>query len=83
MWGPYSPRPPPTKTAPMHAEFAVIIPRCEVAPVALARYLLSDVPFALLSPVDLLSMAAAPNLFRDSPHEEIEAKFKGAGKITI
>jgi hypothetical protein len=81
--GALQPTTPPTKTAPMHAEFAVIIPRCEVAPVALARYLLSDVPFALLSPVDLLSMAAAPNLFRDSPHEEIEAKFKGAGKITI
>jgi transposase InsO family protein len=61
----------------------VIIPRCEVAPVALARYLLSAVPFALLSPVDLISMAAAPNLFRNSPHEEIAAKFKAAGKITI
>jgi hypothetical protein len=34
-------------------------------------------------PVDLLSMAAAPNLFRNSPHEEIDAKFKEAGKITI
>ncbi len=61
----------------------MLIPRCEVAPVALARYLLSSVPFALLIPVDLLAMAATPNLFRQTPHEEIAARFAEAGKVTI
>ena len=56
---------------------------CEVAPVALARYLLSAVPFALLMPVDLLAMASAPNVFRQSPHDEIAARFAKAGKVTI
>ncbi len=59
------------------------LPRSEVSPLALARYLLSAVPFALLIPVDLLAMAYAPNLFRLSPHEEIAARFAKAGKITI
>ncbi len=81
--GALQPTTPPTKTAPFHADVAVVIPRCEVAPVALARYLLSDTPFALLAPVDLLAMASAPNLFRNSPHVEIAAKFAAAGKITI
>jgi hypothetical protein len=31
------PASPPTKTEPCLAEFAVVLPRCEVAPVALAR----------------------------------------------
>ena len=51
---------PPTTKEPEPAELAVLLPRCEVAPVALARYLLSTVPFALLMPVDLLAMASAP-----------------------
>ncbi len=61
----------------------MLIPRCEVAPVALARYLLSAVPFALLMPVDLLAMASAPNVFPWSPHEDIAARFTQAGKVTI
>jgi transposase InsO family protein len=77
------PATPPTKTAPVQADFAVMIPRCEVAPVALARYLLSTIPFALLIPVDLLAESYAPELYKMSPHEEIEARFAKAGKITI
>ncbi len=67
---------PPTKNEPLPSELAVLIPRCEVAPVALARYLLSTVPFAILVPVYLLAMASAPNIFRQAPHRK-------AGKITI
>jgi hypothetical protein len=40
------PATPPSKAEPAKADFAVMLPRCEVAPVALARYLLSAVPFA-------------------------------------
>ncbi len=74
---------PPTKTEPIPAEFAVLLPRCEVAPVTLARYLLSTVAFAILVPVDLLSFASAPNIFPNAPHVQIAAKFAKAGKITI
>jgi hypothetical protein len=75
--------PPTSKGEPAPAELAMLIPRCEVAPVALARYLLSSVPFALLMPVDLLSMASAPNVFPRSPHDEIAARFAKAEKVTI
>ncbi len=74
---------PPSTKEPEPADLAVLLPRCEVAPVVLARYLLSDVPFPLLMPVDLLAMASAPNVFRQSPHEEIAARFAKAGKVTI
>ncbi len=74
---------PPSKTEPLAANLAILLPRCEVAPVALARYLLSDVLFALLMPVDLLAIASAPNLYRQSPHAEIAARFAKARKITI
>ncbi len=74
---------PPTKSAPTAVEFAVFLPRCEVAPVALARYLLSPVPFAMLVPVDLLLQASAPNVFLLAPHHEIAARFAKAGKLTI
>jgi hypothetical protein len=77
------PATPPTKTAPVHTDFAVMIPRCEMAPVALARYLLSTIPFVLLIPVDLLAVSYTPNLYKLSPHEEIEARFAKAGKVTI
>ncbi len=74
---------PPSKTEPASADLAVLIPRCEVAPVALARYLLSSVPFALLMPVDLLAMAYAPNVFQRSPHNDLADRFAKAGKVTM
>jgi hypothetical protein len=74
---------PPTKTEPASADFAVFIPRCEVSPVVLARYLLSPVPFAILVPVELLALASALHVFRQAPHADIAARFAKAGKITI
>jgi hypothetical protein len=81
--GALQPAAPPSKAEPYEADLAVLIPRCEVAPVALARYLMSSTPFALLMPVDLLAVAATPNLYRQSPHVEIAARFALTGKITI
>jgi hypothetical protein len=74
---------PPTKSAPIFAELAVLLHRCEIAPVTLARYLLSTVAFAILVPVDLLAFASAPNIFPHAPHADIAARFAVAGKITI
>jgi hypothetical protein len=74
---------PPTKTEPTPADFSVLIPRSEVSPVVLARYLLSSIPFAILVPVDLLELTSAPNIFRQAPHAEIASRFAKAGKITI
>jgi hypothetical protein len=34
-------------------------------------------------PVDLLTMAYAPNVFKDSPHQNIAERFHAAGKLTI
>jgi hypothetical protein len=58
-------------------------PRCEVAPVILATYLLSNVPFVLLLPVDLVNAARKPNIFADAPHEEIADRLKRTGKLVI
>jgi hypothetical protein len=44
---------PPKSGTPEPADLAIMIPRVEAAPVALAFYLLSDVPFALLIAIDL------------------------------
>jgi transposase InsO family protein len=74
---------PPREGEPAAADLAIMIPRVEAAPVALALYLLSKVPFALLLPVDLASQAYSPGLYFGSPHEEIEAAFRKAGKLTL
>jgi hypothetical protein len=74
---------PPRKDAPPAADMAIMTPRCEVAPVILATYLLSEVPFALLIPVDLLDVARKPGIFSDAPHADIARRFAAAGKITI
>jgi hypothetical protein len=47
----------------------------------LATYLLSDVPFALLIPVDLLDVARKPNIFLDAPHHDLALRFEAAGKL--
>ena len=49
------PASPPKLTPPPKPDLSILIPRCEIAPLALAQYLLSDVPFAILLPVDLLA----------------------------
>jgi len=74
---------PISKGTPQKADLAVMIPRTEVAPVSLALYLLSAVPFAMLMPVDLVSQAYEPNIFPEAPFVAIRAKFDAAGKIAI
>jgi transposase InsO family protein len=74
---------PPRGETPSHANVAILAPRCEVAPVILATYLLSTVPFALLIPVDLLDMARKPDIFPRAPYNDIAKRFEQAGKLTI
>jgi hypothetical protein len=74
---------PISKGTPQKADLAVMIPRTEVAPVSLALYLLSAVPFVMLMPVDLVSQAHEPNIFPEAPFVAIRTKFDAAGKITI
>ncbi len=65
------------------SDIAIMTPRCEVAPVILAVYLLSNVPFLLLLPVDLVDTARHPHIFADAPHEDIAARLKRTGKLVI
>ncbi len=74
---------PPRKDTPSQADIAIMAPRCEVVPTVLATYLLSEVPFALLIPVDLLDVARKPNIFPDAPHQDLALRFEAAGKLTI
>jgi hypothetical protein len=60
-----------------------MMPRCEVAPVILAVYLLSNVPFALLLPVDLLDQTRRPGIFADARIEEVARRLETAGKIVL
>ncbi len=62
---------------------AILTPRCEIAPVVLAIYLLSDVPFVLLLPVDLLDAVRRPNVFPNLPQEELARALERAGKLLI
>ena len=57
--------------------------RCEIAPVILAVNLLSDVPFALLLPVDLLDQRRRPGIFSDARLDEIARRLEIAGKIVL
>jgi len=74
---------PPRAGLPPMADVAILTPRCEIAPVVLAWYLLSAVPFALLLPVDLVDMARSPGIFPEAPHAELERKLAAAGKLVI
>jgi hypothetical protein len=74
---------PPKDGTPPPAELAIMIPRIEAAPVSLALCLLSDVPFALLLPIDLADQSCAPNVHPGSPHADIETAFRAAGKVTM
>jgi hypothetical protein len=58
-------------------------PRCEMAPVSVALYLLSSVPFALLIPVDLLPQVRKPKLYPGIPHDQLALRLEKAGKVTI
>ncbi len=74
---------PPRDGKPPLADVVILTPRCEIAPVVLAVYLLSDVPFALLLPVDLLDVVRRPNIFLNSPQEELARALERAGKLLI
>jgi hypothetical protein len=74
---------PPRDGKPPPADVAILTPRCEIAPVVLAVYLLSDVPFALMLPVDLLDVVRRPNIFPNSPQEELARALERAGKLLI
>jgi hypothetical protein len=78
-----TPLSPPRIGTPPESDIAIMTPRCEVAPVILATYLLSNVPFVLLLPVDLVDAARQPNIFSDAPHEELAERLKRAGKLVI
>jgi hypothetical protein len=74
----------PVRTGqPQKADFALMVPRPETAPVTLALHLLSPVPFAILVPIDLAALSHEPSIFPDAPHEKIRVKFDAAGKLTI
>jgi hypothetical protein len=74
---------PPRSGTPPRADVSIMAPRCEVAPVILATYLLGDVPFALLLPVDLVDVARRPDILPDAPIQDIAQRLETAGKITI
>jgi hypothetical protein len=77
------PHTPPRSGNPPLVDIAIMTPRCEIAPVTAALYLLSSVPFAILIPIDLLPQVRKPGLFPDGPHEEIALRLEKAGKVTI
>ena len=81
--GSLTPLSPPRSGMPPPADVAILTPRSEIAPVVLAIYLLGDVPFALLLPVDLLDMARRPGIFPDAPHAKIAERLEIAGKLVL
>ena len=81
--GAVTPNAPVRRGAPPTADLAIMIPRPETAPVSLALYLLSQIPFAFLIPIDLLSQTYKPKLYPDAPSARIETLFQKAGKITL
>ena len=81
--GSVQPIAPTSRDPPAEADLAIMVPRPEIAPVSLALYLLSDVPFAVLLPVDLATQINRPNLYPNAPTARITAAFATAGKITL
>ena len=61
---------------PMHVDSAILIPRVEVSPVTLALYLLSNIPFAILLPYDLVDQAYSENLYVYGRVSRILARFE-------
>jgi hypothetical protein len=61
-----------------------VAPRPQATPTALALHLLSDVPFALLLPIDIATQArASKNLCPDIPIAAAKTAFVAAGKLTM
>jgi transposase InsO family protein len=75
----------PTQKEPLPpAELAIMIPRIETAPAALAQYLMRKIPFAiLLVPVDLLDQSYAAKIFPGAQPDVLKQRFETAGKLII
>jgi transposase InsO family protein len=74
---------PTKKGAPAHADVSIMIPRPEDSPVTLALYLMSQLPFAILVPNDLLSEAFADKIYPEANAAAIKLRFQAAGKLQI
>jgi hypothetical protein len=74
---------PAQKEAPLPAELPILIHRTEAAPAALAQYLMTKIPFAILVPVDLLDQSNAAKVFPGTHPAVLKQKFEAAGKLTI
>jgi hypothetical protein len=75
---------PLTTKPPPPVDLAILIPRPEATPQVLAQYLLSDTPFAVLMPVDLVSQAWNATLFgKEGPNcKDVRKAFKKTGTLT-
>jgi hypothetical protein len=74
---------PAKKEGPTPTDFAIMVPRPEDSPITLARYLLSEVPFAILLPNDLLASSYSERIFPNADTAALKAKFQGADKLQI
>jgi hypothetical protein len=74
----------PTKRGPpLPAELAIMVPRPEDAPISLAYYLGSSIPFAVLVPNDLLSMTFSAQIYPGADTVRLKSQFQSAGKLQI
>jgi hypothetical protein len=74
---------PAQKEPPSPAELAILIPRVETAPAALAQYLMTKIPFAILVPIDLLDQTYAAKIFLGAQPTVLRQRFEAASKLTI
>jgi hypothetical protein len=71
---------PAKKDAPTPTDLTIMVPRpTKDSPITLARFLLSNVPFAVLLPNDLLAESFGPRIFPEADTATLKAKFQGAG----
>ncbi len=74
---------PAKKGFPAEANLSIMIPRPEDSPVTLALYLMSNMPFAILIPNDLLSESFADKIYPEANAAAIKLRFQAAGKLQI
>ncbi len=74
----------PTKRGePLPADLAVMVPRPEDAPVTLAYYLGSQIPFAVLVPNDLLSATFSDRVYPGADPTVLKTLFQAASKLQM
>ncbi len=74
----------PTKRGePLPADLAVMVPRPEDAPVTLAYYLDSPIPFAVLVPNNLLAATFSDRIYPGADSTILKALFQAAGKLQM